>query len=146
MKTSLFQRTNFFFSSSGELLRGFLYSTPEDYSAQQTESRFFVPATRNETRTAMTRLFQFFSSSNQVASAADRSAGSIDFRLGFLPDAKTQELRLLLFIVNMNVTFNTYTVQDEYFQKLQDYFDTKLQQLKLSEGPDGHVYNQVKHG
>ena len=94
----------------------------------------------------MTRLFQFFSSSNQVASAADRSASSIDFRLGFLPDAKTQELRLLLFIVNMNVTFNTYTVQDEYFQKLQNYFETKLEQLKLSEGADPHVYNQVKHG
>lgn len=95
---------------------------------------------------AMERLFKFFSDSNQLASSGDSNRGSQNFRLGFLPDAKTRHLRAFLFIVNMNVTFNTYSAQNEYYEKLHEYFDQRLEQLKLSEGVDGHVYEQVKHG
>ncbi|CAF4953659.1 unnamed protein product, partial [Rotaria socialis] len=46
----------------------------------------------------------------------------------------------------MNVTFNSYSVQDAYYNKLQNYFQKRLEQLKISEGLNGHVYKQVKHG
>ena len=124
----------------GQLLRGFLYSTPQEYQDEQ----FFVPPTRNETIIAMNRLFRFFSESNQILSAG--SEGSENFRLGFLPDAETLHLRAFLFLVNMNVTFNSYTVQHAYYEKLQDYFQTKLEQLKLAAGDQAFVYEQVKHG
>ena len=136
----------FFVFVSGQLLRGFLYSSPTDFSSKTTETEFFVPSTREDTQLAMTRLFRFFSDSNQMVSSGDRASSTDNFRLGFLPDAKTKQLRAFLFLVNMNVTFNTYSVQDDYYQKLHHYFQTRLEQLKLSEGSDGHVYNQVKHG
>jgi hypothetical protein len=94
----------------------------------------------------MNRLFKFFSESNQLLSSGDSNRGSNNFRLGFLPDAKTHQLRAFLFIVNMNVTFNAFSVQHEYYQKLHEYFENLLEQLKLSEGLNGHVYEQVKHG
>lgn len=81
-----------------------------------------------------------------MAAAGDSSRGSENFRLGFIPDAQTLRLRGFLFMVNMNVTFNTFSVQHAYYQKLRDYFEQRLEQLKLSEGVDGHVYEQVKHG
>jgi hypothetical protein len=109
------------------------------------EHEFFVPPTRNDTIIAMNRLFKFFSESNQLASSGDSNRGSDHFRLGFLPDAKTRHLRAFLLIVNMNVTFNTFSVQHDYYQKLNDYFEKRLEQLKLSEGVHGHVYEQVKH-
>jgi hypothetical protein len=95
---------------------------------------------------AMNRLFKFFSESNQLVSSGDTNRGSEHFRLGFLPDAKTHNLRAFLFIVNMNVTFNTYSVQHDYYEKLHQYFEKRLEQLQLSEGLEGHVYQQVKHG
>jgi hypothetical protein len=109
------------------------------------ENEFFVPPTRNQTLIAMNRLFKFFGESDQVLSDNSKR-GSENFRLGFLPDAKTHQLRALLFIVNMNVTFNSYSVQHDYYLKLHDYFQERLEQLQLSEGPNGHVYEQVKHG
>ena len=131
----------------GRLLRGFLYSSPQDYSsADDDDEHFFVPSTRNETLTAMTRLFRFFSESNQILSAGEGSRGSDAFRLGFLPDAETKHLRAFLFLVNMNVTFNAYTVQHQYYLKLQEYFQTRLEQLKLATGDQADVYEQVKHG
>lgn len=126
----------------GQLLQGFLNKNPS--SLPSTE--FFVPSTRDETKIAMTRLFKFFSESNQLASPGDSNRGSENFRLGFLPDAKTHNLRAFLFIVNMNVTFDTYSIQHDYYEKLREYFEKRLEQLKLSEGVDGHVYEQVKHG
>jgi heme-degrading monooxygenase HmoA len=46
----------------------------------------------------------------------------------------------------MNVTFNTYSVQNTYYEKLHEYFEKRLEQLQLSEGLNGHIYQQVKHG
>jgi hypothetical protein len=109
-------------------------------------NQFFVPPTRNDTFIAMNRLFKFFSDSNQLVSSADTNRGSDNFRLGFLPDAKTHHLRAMLFLVNMNVTFNKFSVQHTYYEKLHEYFDKRLEQLQLSEGLNGHVYEQVKHG
>ncbi|CAF0737563.1 unnamed protein product [Adineta steineri] len=125
----------------GHLLHGFLNPNSRGDSSYN-ENEFFIPATRNDTVLAMNRLFKFFSASNQVS--GDRA--NDDFRLGFLPDGKTHDLRALLFLVNMNVTFDAYSVQDAYYGKLHHYFDQRLEQLKLSEGPEGHVYEQVKHG
>lgn len=129
----------------GQLLRGFLKTNSRTYTPYN-DKEFFVPPTRQDTVTAMDRLFKFFSESNQLASAGDSSRGADHFRLGFLPDAKTHELRAFLIIVNMNVTFNTFTVQHDYYEKLHDYFEKRLEQLKLFEGLNGHVYEQVKHG
>ncbi len=128
----------------GHLLRGFLHSTPTNYSPYN-DNEFFIPPTRNDTKIAMTRLFKFFSESNQLASSGDSNRGTDHFRLGFLPDAKTHRLRAFLFMVNMNVTFNTFSVQHAYYEKLNDFFEKRLEQLKLSEGLNGHVYEQVKH-
>lgn len=94
----------------------------------------------------MNRLFKFFSESNQLVSSGDSNRGSDQFRLGFLPDAETQRLRAFLFLVNMNVTFDSFSVQNAYYEKLQKYFEQRLEQLRLSEGSDGNVYEQVKHG
>ncbi len=126
----------------GQLLQGFLNKNPSPLPPNQ----FFVPPTRNATIVAMNRLFKFFSESNQLISSGDSNRGSDHFRLGFLPDAKTLHLRAFLFLVNMNVIFNTYSVQNAYYEKLHEYFDKRLEQLKLSEGVNGHVYEQVKHG
>jgi hypothetical protein len=109
-------------------------------------NEFFIPPTRNATVIAMNRLFKFFSESNQFVSSGDTNRGSDHFRLGFLPDAKTHHLRAFLFIVNMNVTFNTFSSQHSYYEKLDEYFEKRLQQLQLSEGLNGPVYQQVKHG
>ncbi|CAF1168574.1 unnamed protein product [Adineta ricciae] len=129
----------------GELLRGFLTTGVHKYSSSE-DQKFFVPPTRNATKVALNRLFKFFSESNQLAAAGDSNRGSENFRLGFLPDAETRHLRAFLFMVNMNVTFNSFSAQHTYYQKLHDYFDQRLEQLKLSEGVHGHVYEQVKHG
>jgi hypothetical protein len=129
----------------GQLLRGFLNTNRNNYISYK-DNEFFVPPTRNDTFIAMNRLFKFFSESNQILSSGDSNRGSNHFRLGFLPDSKTHHLRALLFIVNMNVTFNTYSVQHAYYEKLNEYFEKRLEQLKLSEGLNGHVYEQVKHG
>ncbi|CAF2034049.1 unnamed protein product [Rotaria magnacalcarata] len=129
----------------GRLLRGFI---KKDLSSNSTydEDEFFVPSTRNETFVAMNQLFKFFNESNQVASSSDSNRGSDNFRLGFLPDPKTHNLSAFLFLVNMNVIFDRYSVQHDYYQKLEEYFEKCLEKLKLSEGLDGHVYEQVKHG
>ncbi len=126
----------------GQLLQGFLNKNPSILPANQ----FFVPPTRKDAQVAMNRLFKFFSESNQLIASGDSNRGSDHFRLGFLPDARTHHLRAFLFIVNMNVTFDTYSVQNAYYEKLHEYFDQRLEQLKLSEGVNGHVYEQVKHG
>ena len=132
------------FSFPGQLLRGFLETRQDEDSLSKVEREFYVPSTRNQTVIAMNRLFRFFSESNQVLSAG--SSGSENFRLGFLPDAETHHLRAFLFMVNMNVSFNSYSVQHSYYQKLQHYFEQRLEQLRLAEGTAGHVYEQVKHG
>ena len=133
-------------SFPGQLLRGFLENHLDDNSLAKAEQEFYVPSTRNDTIIAMNRLFRFFSESNQILSAGDGNGGSENFRLGFLPDPKTHHLRAFLFTVNMNVSFNSYSVQHSYYQKLQSYFEQRLEQLRLSEGTSGHVYEQVKHG
>ena len=127
-------------------MRGFLETRQDEDSLSKVEQEFYVPSTRNETVIAMDRLFQFFSESDQGASAGDGNGGRESFRLGFLPDAKTHHLRAFLFMVNMNVSFNSYSVQHSYYQKLQYYFEQRLEQLRLAEGTAGHVYEQVKHG
>jgi hypothetical protein len=127
------------------LLRGFV-NTNKEALLSADDNEFFVPATRNQTVCAMDRLFGLFKGSNQFQSANDNARGTENFRLGFLPDSKTQEIRAFLFTINMNVTFNSFSVQHAYYQKLQDYFQKRLEQLRLSEGPNGHVYQQVKHG
>lgn len=124
------------------MLQGFLKKNPSPLPA----NRFFVPSTRNETLIGMNRLFKFFSDSNQLVSSGDSNRGSEQFRLGFLPDAKTHRLRSFLFLVNMNVTFDSFSVQNAYYEKLDQYFQQRLEQLRLSEGSDGNVYEQVKHG
>ncbi|CAF3558272.1 unnamed protein product [Rotaria sp. Silwood1] len=129
----------------GQLLRGFVTSTKEK-SLPLNDQEFFVPPTRNQTILAMERLFNLFKGSNKFQSANDMTRGNENYRIGFLPDSKTQEIRAFLFTVNMNVTFNSYAVQDVYYNKLQTYFQKRLEQLRLSEGPNGHVYKQVKHG
>ncbi|CAF0835282.1 unnamed protein product [Rotaria sordida] len=129
----------------GQLLRGFLTSNSNN-DIKYNENEFFVPSTRNDTMIAMNRLFRFVSDSKQVLSSNDGNRGSDNFRLGFLPDPKTYYLRAFLFLVNMNVTFDTFSVQHAYYQKLEEYFDKRLEQLELSEGLNGHVYEQVKHG
>lgn len=126
----------------GQILQGFILQNPSALPAKE----FYVPPTREDTLMAMNRLFKFFSESNQLASSGDTNRGSNHFRLGFLPDAKTHKLRAFLFIVNMNVTFDTFSVQHQYYEKLHEYFEQRLEQLKLSEGVNGHVYEQVKHG
>ena len=123
-------------------MQGFLKKNPSPLPANQ----FFVPSTRNETLIGMNRLFKFFSESNQLVTSGDSSRGSDQFRLGFLPDAKTHRLRAFLFLVNMNVTFDSFSVQNAYYEKLHQYFEQRLEQLRLSEGSDGNVYEQVKHG
>ncbi len=90
----------------------------------------------------MDRLFQLFKGSNKLQS----TSANDNFRIGFLPDGKTQEIRAFLFTVNMNVTFNSFAVQHAYYNKLQEYFQERLEQLRVSEGSNGHVYKQVKHG
>lgn len=115
-------------------------------ASRYDENEFFVPSTRSETYSAMKKLFKFFSSSNQMAASSDTTRGSDNFRLGFLPDPKTHNLRAFLFLVNMNITFDRFSVQHAYFQKLEEYFEKRLEQLKLSEDVNGHVYEQVKHG
>ncbi len=95
---------------------------------------------------AMKRLFDLFKGSNRFQSTNDDARGNNNFRIGFLPDAKTQEIRAFLFTVNMNVTFNSFAVQHAYYQRLQSYFQKRLEILKLSEGTNEHVYRQVKHG
>ncbi|CAF3371762.1 unnamed protein product [Rotaria sp. Silwood1] len=129
----------------GQLLRGFLTPNPNN-DIKYNEKEFFVPPTRDDTKIAMNRLFKFFSDSNQLVSSNDGNRGSDNFRLGFLPDPKTYQLRAFLFLINMNVTFDTFSVQHAYYQKLEEYFEKRLEQLKLSEGLNGHVYEQVKHG
>ena len=124
-------------------MHGFLIPSNTE---QHNENEFFVPPTRDQAKIAMDRLFRFFSESNQMLSSSDPNRGTDHFRLGFLPDAKTLDLRAFLFIVNMNVTFNTFSVQHAYYQKLHEYFEKRLEQLHLSEGLDGQVYEQVKHG
>lgn len=126
----------------GQLLRGFLQQNPTPLPAKE----FFIPPTREATVLAMDRLFKFFGESNQLISSGNSQRGSDSFRLGFLPNARTQQLRALLFLVNMNVTFNTFSAQHQYYQKLHEYFEKRLEQLKLAEGDNGHVYEQVKHG
>ena len=95
---------------------------------------------------AMNRLFHLFKGSNTFQSANDVSGGNKDYRIGFLPDIKTKEIRAFLFTVNMNVTFSSFAIQHAYFIKLQNYFQNCLEKLRLSEGPNEHVYKQVKHG
>ena len=126
----------------GQLLQGFLTKNPSPLPANQ----FFVPSTRDDTLLAMNRLFKFFSESNQLISSGDSNRGSEQFRLGFLPDARTHRLRAFLFLVNMNVTFDSYSVQHAYYEKLHQYFEQRLEQLKLAEGSETNVYEQVKHG
>jgi hypothetical protein len=129
----------------GQLLRGF---SGIDQAAliNANDNEFFVPSTRNETIMAMNRLFRLFSSSNRFQSAKDNARHQEDFRIGFFPDAKTGSIKALLFTVNMNVTFNSFAVQDNYYHRLQTYFNKRLEQLRLVEGTHGHVYRQVKHG
>lgn len=95
---------------------------------------------------AMERLFGLFKGSNRFQSANDDTRGNDNFRIGFLPDSKTQEIRAFLFTVNMNVTFNSFSVQHAYYQRLQNYFLKRLEHLRLTEGINGNVYQQVKHG
>ncbi|CAF4102545.1 unnamed protein product [Rotaria socialis] len=129
----------------GQLLRGFV--TPDkNTSTSMYDEEFFVPTTRNQTIEAMSRLFNLFKGSNKFQSANDMTRSNEDFRIGFLPDSRTKEIKAFLFTVNMNVTFNSYSVQDAYYNKLQNYFQKRLEQLKISEGLNGHVYKQVKHG
>ena len=116
------------------------------YSQNEASDEFYVPSTRNQTMTAMKRLFRFFSESNQIASSTGGARSKENFRLGFLADAQTEHLRAFIFLVNMNVTFDKFTVQNEYYEKLNNYFQTRLEQLKLSEGSNAEVYEQVKHG
>lgn len=127
------------------MLRGFT-KTNQSSLSQARDDEFFIPATRNQTVLAMERLFRLFSGSNQFQAANDNQRNHDNFRIGFLPDAKTKEIRAFLFTVNMNVTFNSFAVQDDYYHRLQTYFQKRLDQLKLSEGINGHVYQQVKHG
>ena len=94
----------------------------------------------------MERLFGLFKGSDRFQSMGNDLRSNENFRIGFLPDAKTQEIRSFLLMVNMNVTFNSFTVQDAYYHRLQSYFEKHLEQLRLSEGNNGHVYEQVKHG
>lgn len=122
-------------------MRGFIQSDRRPLSSVN-EKEFFVPRTRNQTVYAMERLFQLFKGSNRFQS----SGGNDDFRIGFLPDQKTKEIRAFLFTVNMNVTFNSFSVQHAYYNRLQSYFEKRLEQLRLTEGSNGHVYQQVKHG
>jgi len=129
----------------GQLLRGFVPSDRKTLLASN-DKEFFVPKTRNETIIAMERLFGLFKGSNRFRSTNDDSRGNDNFRIGFLPDAKTQEIRAFLFTVNMNVTFNSFTIQHAYYQKLQNYFQKRLEHLRLTEGPNENVYEQVKHG
>jgi len=124
----------------GQLLRGFTEKN------QTNSNEFYFPSNRNQTIVAMNRLFKFFSHSNQFQSANDNQRQYEHFRIGFLPDPQTNEIRALLFTVNMNVTFNSYSVQDDYYHRLQTYFSKRLEQLRLSEGVHPHVYQQVKHG
>lgn len=94
----------------------------------------------------MERLFNLFKGSNRFQSTNDDTRANDNFRIGFLPDSKTHEIRAFLFTVNMNVTFNSYSVQDAYYHKLQNYFLKRLEHLRLTEGTNGDVYQQVKHG
>ena len=94
----------------------------------------------------MDRLFKLFSESNQFQSTDSNPRGDDYFRIGFLPDSINKEIRAFLFTVNMNVTFNSFAVQDNYYYQLQNYFEKHLEQLRLVEGSNGHVYQQVKHG
>jgi hypothetical protein len=130
---------------SGQLLRGFT-KTDQNSLLASNDREFFIPSTRNETVIAMERLFRLLSDSNQLQSGDNDQRAPAAFRIGFLPDAKTKEIRAFLFTVNMNVTFNSFAVQDAYYNNLQTYFEKRLEQLKLAEGPNGHVYRQVKHG
>ena len=129
---------------SGQLLRGYT-NTDQNSLLASNDREFFIPSTRNETVLAMGRLFRLLSDSNQLQSGDDQRAPDA-FRIGFLPDATSKEIRAFLFTVNMNVTFNSFAVQDEYYNSLQTYFEKRLEQLKLAEGANGHVYRQVKHG
>jgi hypothetical protein len=90
---------------------------------------------------AMNRLFQLFIGSDRFLSGNNEQ-----FRVGFLPDSTTRIVRAFLFTVNMNVTFNSFAVQDDYYHRLQNYFEDQLEQLRMVEGTHGHVYQQVKHG
>ncbi|CAF3652461.1 unnamed protein product, partial [Rotaria sordida] len=129
----------------GQLLRGFV--TPDNNTLlQSNDQEFFVPSTRNQTIMAMERLFNLFKGSTKFQSANDMTRENEKTRIGFLPDSKTYEIQAFLCTVNMNVTFNSYAVQDAYYKKLQNYFQKRLEQLRLSDGPNGHVYKQVKHG
>jgi hypothetical protein len=94
----------------------------------------------------MERLFDLFKGSNRFQSTSDDIRRNDNYRIGFLPDATTKEIRAFLFTVNMNVTFNSFAVQDAYYQRLQSYFERRLEKLRLTEGPNGYVYKQVKHG
>ncbi|UJR30169.1 hypothetical protein I4U23_017709 [Adineta vaga] len=125
----------------GRLLHGFVRSDTKTFLSLD-DKEFYVPSTRNQTVYAMERLFQLFKGSNQFQSGG----GNDNFRIGFLPDRQTRQIRAFLFTINMNVTFNSFTVQHAYYNKLQTYFEKCLEQLKLTEGSNGHVYKQVKHG
>jgi hypothetical protein len=129
----------------GQLLRGFVTKDRQTLLASN-DKEFFAPETRNETVMAMGRLFNLFKGSSRFQSTNDDVRGNNNFRIGFLPDAKTQEIRAFLFTVNMNVTFNSFTVQHAYYNRLQSYFQKRLENLRLSEGPNENVYKQVKHG
>jgi hypothetical protein len=43
----------------------------------------------------------------------------------------------------MNVTFNSFAVQHAYYHKFQTYFQKPLEELRLSESHNGHVYKQL---
>ncbi len=129
----------------GQLLRGFVNSDRRKLLSSN-DKEFFVPETRNETVMAMERLFNLFKGSNRFQSTSADTRGNENFRIGFLPDGKTKEIRAFLFTINMNVTFNSFAVQDTYYHKLKNYFQKHLEQLRLSEGTNGNVYKQVKHG
>ncbi|CAF0882361.1 unnamed protein product [Adineta steineri] len=125
----------------GQLLRGFTTSDKKSLISSN-DKEFFVPSTRNQTIDAMERLFRLFKGSNQFQSANAND----NIRIGFLPDKITKQIRAFLFTVNMNVTFNSYSVQNAYYNKLQTYFEKCLEKIKLEGGSNEHVYKQVKHG
>ena len=130
----------------GKLLRGFIHSN-ENALLPLNENEFFVPTTRNQTMFAMDKLFRLFKGSNKFQSANDMSHGKQNFRIGFLPDSQTQQIRAFLFTVNMNVTFNSFTVQHAYYNQLQNYFQQCLDKLKLSKNASNRqIYQQIKHG
>ena len=94
----------------------------------------------------MERLFGFMGESNRLQSDEKTSRNADDHRIGFMPAPNSTRIRAFLFTVNMNVTFNSYAVQHEYYESLQSYFEERLEQLRLSEGVNPYIYPQVKHG